>query len=174
MGYITEQRAQPLWAPGHAPGAPLSVRAFVTKVNSFSSAFDHQQVPAVADGRVDAGVEVAGVGRVIIAGGAVPVVGASDPHNPKSWHNFKKTVLRYDVDARQITDLSVAPSASVISIGRAFMATTPSNRQVAPQPTSNTPARTTPSARTTLALSTISRCCATTPAATSALRAIRS
>ena len=101
--------------------------AYVTKTNWFSSAISAAKQEALTDGRAGAGVVAMADNGVLIAGGADPKPGAKDPHSPNSWTNFKSNLLRYDVETRQLSDVSAtlqstnSPGA-FLSAKRAFMA----------------------------------------------------
>ncbi|HAN31170.1 MAG TPA: hypothetical protein DCQ06_06185 [Myxococcales bacterium] len=96
-------------------------RAYVTKTNWFSSAISEAKQESLTDGRVGAAIVATADNGVMVAGGADAKPGASDPHSPNSWNNFKSNLLRYDVETRQLSDVS-ATFQTGLSTKRAFMA----------------------------------------------------
>ncbi len=103
-------------------GKTFLVNAYVTCTNAFAAAITNVKTETATDGRVGAAIVATADEGVLIAGGADPVAGKTDPHDPASWGNFKTTVLRYDTDLRQLFNLSAEPFNASLSTGRAFMA----------------------------------------------------
>ncbi len=103
-------------------GETFLVSAYVTKTNAFAPPISEAKQEALTDGRVGAAVVPMLDNGVLIAGGADPAAGATDPFDPKSWTGFKTTVLRYGTKERQLFNLSAAPFNASLSVGRAFLA----------------------------------------------------